>query len=220
MNFYLVTFTPLCYKNEDGYAIIHNNQPKFVDSSSRREPELESEYPSISSICRADKLTSRLAEGDIIAYISKKWGYSALKNHRRLVAILKIIKKCENHEEAAQFYKAKNLKIPSNCIVNGSQPYERQYIGLDCYDEQKYKDRVNDYPLYFICKHIYHDLLGTIQLHDAHMKNIFGETDPPTENPPAREITELEKLVDFANEYLIEKEKISLGSWFEIKFKK
>jgi hypothetical protein len=27
------------------------------------------------------------------------------------------------------------------------------------------------------------------------MKNIFGEINPPTENPPAREISELEKLV-------------------------
>lgn len=107
MRFYINSFRPLCFKNEDGFAIIHYDQPKYVDSSSRREPELESEYPSITSICRGDKFVSRLDEGDIVAYYTKKGRYSGLRTeHRRLVTILRIIKKCVTHGEAADWYKA------------------------------------------------------------------------------------------------------------------
>lgn len=87
---------------------MQHEHPSFVDASCRREPDFESEYPSISCVCHGDKFAPRLIEGDRVAFLTVK-----LKLPRdraacyRFVAALHVMKRFESHAEAAEWYRAK-----------------------------------------------------------------------------------------------------------------
>jgi len=49
--------------------------PPFIDSSCRREPDLESRSPSISALCRRTKFAPRLYPTDRVVYITTKGRY-------------------------------------------------------------------------------------------------------------------------------------------------
>jgi hypothetical protein len=107
---YLASFKPLNINKYGQVAVETFGLPPYVDCSCRREPDLESRYPSISALCHFTKLAPRLHEGDSVVYITVKGKYPPL-NHRhwRLVAIMKVRNRFESHEDAAAWYKAKNL---------------------------------------------------------------------------------------------------------------
>ena len=74
-NIYLNSFRPLC-KNEIGRrAIIRYNHHPYIDASCRREPDLESVFPTISSICRQGHFAPRPRMVDIVVYITGKQKY-------------------------------------------------------------------------------------------------------------------------------------------------
>lgn len=60
--FYLVTYRPLAYSVAGRKAAEAHGIPPFVDGSIRREPDLESAYPSISCLCRTARFAPRLRE--------------------------------------------------------------------------------------------------------------------------------------------------------------
>jgi hypothetical protein len=55
----------------DGAPLSTANYPPFIDASCRREPDLESRYPSITALCREGHFAPHLHEGDVVAYMTK-----------------------------------------------------------------------------------------------------------------------------------------------------
>lgn len=197
MSIYLVSYKPLCNEKQGKEAIEENGQYNFVDHSFRREPELESEYPGISSICRGRNFAPRLEEDDVIVYITVKGKHikGINEKHWCITAILRVMKKCNSHDEASKWYLNQGLKIPSNCIVDGSNPLPNEYTALSYSraDEEKYRKNVTQYPQYLICEAEYKELKFPHKINDNDMKSIFNRI-PPTQTPTTITLDELDKL--------------------------
>jgi hypothetical protein len=90
-SFYLVTYRPMAYTRRGREAAREFNIPLFADGSCRREPDLERDYPSITTLCRGERFAPRLERGDRVAYIAKKAWYEGVDEaHWRLAAILSV----------------------------------------------------------------------------------------------------------------------------------
>lgn len=90
------------------------------DGSIRREPDLKSQYPGVSGLCRPRSMSDiGLKEGDIIIYKTNKTHY--------LTAILRAVKKLDSHEEAKEWYENKNIVVPSNCILEPHLPIKKTH---------------------------------------------------------------------------------------------
>lgn len=127
MSIFLNSFEPLvkfkqCHKAIEKYGI-----PPFVDRSCRREPDFESQFPMISSLCRGAVFVTRLNRNDIVIYRSNKGKYRTDKSHWLIVAILKVLEILPNHEDAAKWYRERFLSLPSNCMVSGTRPLPRTH---------------------------------------------------------------------------------------------
>lgn len=118
----LVSYRPLCL-NEFGIAAIkaHNLIP-FIDSSCRREPDLELMNPSITSLCRKGKFAPHLKVGDIIVYLTIPAKFKCSReylgtNTYNLTAVLEVIKVFTCHSAASNWYISNGQSIPSNCMI-------------------------------------------------------------------------------------------------------
>jgi hypothetical protein len=161
----------------------------FVDSSCRREPDLESEYPSISSACRREKFAPRLGEGDIIVYSTKCLLRDGIKA-RRMVAVLRVIRSFRPsakvtgkkvHEEAANWYQVKSLPFPSNCFLDGNPPKSMEetdggggWRNVQEWDNFYVSDRIQPYGHFHICEKIFCDLSHPIPFTDEDLERWFG----------------------------------------------
>lgn len=197
---YLVSYKPLLFNKQGQKAIEEYQIPPYVDGSCRREPNFESEYPSITSLCRGEKFAPRLQAGDSVVYITVKKMYPPYKNaHWRLVAILNVIEKFETHQNAAEWYQSKGLKIPSNCMVNGNLPveYEKTFGPIPANRfgqiedkseiirlwDQRYKEKAQKSGTFLICKPMFLELHNPPVLTDETLLEIFAKI-PATRNPP------------------------------------
>jgi hypothetical protein len=131
---YLNTYTPLARSVAGREASLRFTLPPFIDGSIRREPDLQHDWPAISCLCRAGKFAPRLQLGDIVAYMTctgnwHKPGDEAAPRNRRLTAVLRVEALCKSHEDAAAWYTARKLPLPSNCMVpgNDAQALERSH---------------------------------------------------------------------------------------------
>src|SRR5947207_14664766 len=101
MTIHLVTYRPLNSRPAGREAIKKHHLPPYVDGGCRREPDLQSAFPSISAVCRGANFAPRLKEGDTVVYIT-------FLNHKedqwRLTDILKVQERFESHQEAATWY--------------------------------------------------------------------------------------------------------------------
>lgn len=118
---YLVTFHPLCSTARGRQAIRVAKLPAFIDGSCRREPDLESEHPSITSLCRAGKFAPRLRKNDRVLYMTVKGHYRGVEG-RALVAALEVTHVFPSHQRAARWYRGQGLTLPSNCMVPANGP--------------------------------------------------------------------------------------------------
>src|ERR1043166_992916 len=99
---YINSYRPLVSTAEGRRASEKHRVPPFVDGSIRREPDLEHAFPSITCLCRAKQFTPRLHVGDYIAFMTVKGSYDRRTEHRRLTAVLEVLKVRPNHSEAAK----------------------------------------------------------------------------------------------------------------------
>lgn len=93
----LSSFYPLCMSEIGMNAIEKYGYPPFIDSSCRREPDFENEYPSITVLCRQRKFAPILCQNDIVVYITVKGKWFKDYGHRRLIAILEVTEKKHSH---------------------------------------------------------------------------------------------------------------------------
>ncbi|RYC70029.1 hypothetical protein [Spirosoma sordidisoli] len=214
---YLVSYRPICQNKAGRQAVKLFNYPPYIDGSCRREPDFESNYPSITALCRAGKFAPKLQVGDTVIYISCKGNYPPRKDpHWRLVAILNIAKRFETHEEAAYWYKSSNIPLPSNCMVAGNEPLTfaqtnqrfpeelAKRMEPNVTDEYKvkkwnqaYNKRAHEHKVFLACSIEYLELTSPVSLTYDQLTELFGKI-PGTQNPKKISIEQLNQLRSFS----------------------
>jgi len=205
----LVTFKPLCFNKQGRTAIQRYGFPPYIDASCRREPNLQSAYPSITALCRANLLAPKLEEGDEVAYITKQGAYKPHRfAHWRLVAILRVHRRFNSHEDAAAWYGEQGLPLPSNCMVSGNVPLPFDMtggfppkvaktganvdVGMRLWDKD-YKERAKEWSVFVVCEASFLDLYEPPVITREMMSGIFGGT-PQTQNPQPIKAEQFEAL--------------------------
>lgn len=214
---FLATYRPLVMNSKGQHAIRQFDLPPFIDGSCRREPDFESAFPSITATCRAGHFAPRLVEGDRIAYLTVKGKYlDDLVKGQRLVAVLRVVKRFESHDEAADWYKEQNQPPPSNCFVHGNAPKPFERTNGNPPKEVKeqlssavdltrairlwdwtYRKRVSKYPVFLATVAEFLDLIHPPQILEAHICAIFGNV-PSTLNPPRKSCEQIDQLQQLA----------------------
>jgi hypothetical protein len=198
MNVFLSTFRPLLRNRAGRQAIAKFDLPPYVDSSCRREPDLEHVFPSVSALCHGKLFAPRLHERDVVAFITKKDWYGAYReSHWRLVAIVRVVRRFQTHADAADWYQNRDLTLPSNCIVPGNPPLplertDRYYSDLHEW-ELGYRLRARRCGTFLACEPIHRSLYEPPIITEAIMRETFGRI-PGTRNPPQIEASQLARL--------------------------
>ena len=199
---FLCSFRPLAASPPGRAAARQFNLPPFIDASCRREPDLQSRYPSISALCRKQYFAPRLRPGDRIVYITVKRAYTGPHEpHRHLVAILEVKHSFNTHRDAAAWYRGQGAAPPSNCMVFGNPPQpldhtDRFHPALRRWDAE-YRLRARKWGIFHACASLFLDLHTPPTLTDADLKRIFGSV-PATQTPPAITEEQLNRLKTLA----------------------
>ena len=200
---YLSSYRPLVMNGRGKSAICRFGIPPFVDYSCRREPDFESRFTSITALCRGSNFAPRLNESDIVIYMTVKGKYAGFDgSHRRLTAILKVIKRFESHQLAAEWYQDSGLDLPGNCMVRTNAPLgldetsnPDHYCSARRWDALYWK-RSREIGVFLACKPLFLELRSPPVVSEEMLCAAFGRV-PGTQNPPAindleyRKITEL-----------------------------
>jgi hypothetical protein len=194
---YINQFRPLAETLHGRNAIAKHNLPPFIDASCRREPDLESQFPSITAICREEYFAPRLQEGDVVAYMTKDIVYPPeTESARRLVAVLRVEKSwlehrsqrgLEAHTQAAAWYQRQGLPVPSNCMVSdeGRMSMDR----TDCFKsdledwDAVYRLRAIKCGAFHACEKIFCDVNNPPRLTNPQLLEWF-RTIPDTRSLP------------------------------------
>ena len=120
---FVATFHPLVRTKAGREASSRLAIPPFVDGSCRREPDFESAFPAITALCRGGNFAPRLQPGDAVAYLTVRGRYLHDKVPGwRIVSVLRVLERFESHHAAAEWYAARNIPLPNNCLVPGNPP--------------------------------------------------------------------------------------------------
>jgi hypothetical protein len=187
MTFYLSEFRPLAERSTGRDAVAMYNLPPFIDASCRREPDLESEFPSITALCREGRLASIVGPGDVVGFMTKELEYPlGSARTRRLVAVLRVRESwlehrprrgLDAHAAAAKWYGQMNLPVPSNCMVNdgGRKPLnqtDRYKPDLDDWDAG-YLVRAKRCGAFHACEKEYCDIQDPPRLANRQLNEWF-----------------------------------------------
>lgn len=195
-NRYLVTYRPLVLTRMGRRAVKDHGLPPFIDGSCRREPDFESAYPSITALCRGSRFAPRLQPGDRIVYITTKGSYlERRERHWRLTAVLRVLHRFPSHEQAASWYRERDLSPPSNCMVTGNPPLPLKLTSgaakkfgddperaLRLWD-YSYRQRARENSVLIACTPMFLELQKPPAITEPAMKHAFGRI-PGTQNPP------------------------------------
>ncbi len=118
------TYRPMALTDIGRKRALEHELPAFIDGSFRREPDFQMNHPSISALCRKGHFAPKLDVGHSIVYCAKKEQYKSNTPFWCLVAMLKVIQRFENHNDAAAWYLKNEGRLPSNCMVSGNQPQD------------------------------------------------------------------------------------------------
>ena len=200
---FLCSFRPLSYSVAGRMAVDEHRLPPFIDASCRREPDLESKFPSISALCRKEHFAPRLRVGSKVVYIAKKGHYfRSLDTQWRLVAILEVVHSFPTHQMGSEWYQDKGLPLPSNCMVAGNPPKnleltDRIHPNLPQWDGI-YRQRAKECGVFHVCRKIYLELKHPSAITNKMMMAIFGRI-PSTQTPPSISEKQYERLYRIAN---------------------
>jgi hypothetical protein len=209
---YLVSYRPLAISARGRKIAEKYNFAPFIDSSCRREPDLNHSFPSISALCRAGKFAPKLRVGDEILYITvqSKFGVRSGLSYRA-TAHLEVIEVFSNHLDASKWYLSRNLEIPSNCMIPENPPhplyatvYKFARKEKQLSDEKRlfdwnkgYLRRSKKHGTFVVCKPIWIDLVNPGVLTKSAFVEVFGRM-PGTQNPPTVKSEEISKLLAMA----------------------
>jgi hypothetical protein len=181
------SFRPLVSKPAGRRAAVAFGLPPFIDGSCRREPDFQSAYPSITGLCRKNKLTPRLHVGDHVIYVTTKGRWGGIDEpHRRLVAVLRVRERFADHPHAAQWYSELKLPLPSNCWVDDNLPIPYAQTVQDTPEatwDRDYRARARRYPTFLATDPLFCKLDDPPIVTTAMLLETFGR-EPGTQNPP------------------------------------
>lgn len=192
----LNSYRPLCINEAGREAIVKYDLPPFIDSSCRRDPDLENKYPSTTAVCRGENFVPRVSVDDIVVYMTRTGDYGIYADgYRVMTAVLRIIQIYASHEEAAEWYRAHQVPLPSNCMVPGNPPFPWDHTarvnskGFNDVAEWDafYLARTQRIPVFVRMEKLFCDIYHPPVLPNEILKEIFGKI-PHTQTPP--EITE------------------------------
>ena len=178
---HLVKYSPLNSTEAGQRAVARFGLPPYADGSCRREPDFESQHPSITALCRRSLFAPHLKEGDEVLYLTVKDFYGKTFKHRRVVALLKVLKRFESHPDAARWYAAQGEKLPSNCMVPGNPPLPLTHTtrgASNCAPgcgsatatlkqwNAHYQKRADEVPVFLACKTVWKELTSPAILTD------------------------------------------------------
>ena len=197
---YLASYRPLTMNARGKAAIEDFGLPPYVDHSCRREPDFESQFPSISAICRGSKFAPRINESDLVVYITVMGRYFGYRDtHWRLTAILEVISRFESHREAAEWYQTQGLEPPNNCMIRDNPPRRlaetsnpKNYLRVERWDAL-YRKRIRETPVFLVCRPLFLELDDPPVLTRRFMLQTFGRV-PATRNPPRISVQEYQNL--------------------------
>jgi len=186
---YLNSYRPLISRTAGRKAARAYDFPPFIDGSCRREPDFQSQYPSITALCRFTKFAPRLHEDDLIVYTTVKGRYLGEQSpHWRLVAILQVLERFQSHKDAAAWYVNQNLSLPSNCMVEGNppMPLDQTVATHETVEEwdRAYRFRARKCPVFLACTSVHLELYNPPIITPEIMSEVFGRL-PSTQNPPS-----------------------------------
>ena len=160
---YLASYHPLTMNAQGRSAIEDFGLSPYVDHSCRREPDFESQFPSISAICRGSKFAPRINRADLVVYMTVMGRYSGYTGpHWRLTAILEVIKQFKSHDKAAEWYQRQGLGLPSNCMIRGNPPRRLAETSnpknrVERWDAFYWK-RIRETPVFLVCRPLFLEL--------------------------------------------------------------
>jgi hypothetical protein len=199
--YYVNEFRPLAATPTGQKAIEQHHLPPFIDASCRREPDLESAFPSITALCRGKHFAPRLQPGDLVAYMTKDIVYPPkTERTRRLVAVLRVQKTFASHKHAAEWYQQQNLPLPNNCMARGNKP-----LLLDLTDryepdprkwELLYCKRARKHRMFHACEKIFCELVDPPRLTNRQLVEWFGII-PDTRSLPPMPAQDFAKLLQW-----------------------
>jgi hypothetical protein len=216
MTAFLATYRPISSSRTGREAVAQFGIPPFVDASCRREPDFQSPSPSISALCRGRKFAPRLHPGDVVAYLTTKSCHGDLAfRHWRLVAVLRVLHRFEAHDDAAAWYQAQGLAVPSNCVLPDNPPIEFRFTGgpkrLNSLGDPRvepervvrrwdhgYRQRAQDCGVFLATESLYLELHEPATLTEEDL-DIFGGRMPGTQNPPRIEVASIDRLLDLGD---------------------
>lgn len=208
---YIVTYHPISKTSQGRKAVAQYKYPPYIDGSCRREPDLESRYPSITSLCRGNRFVPKLQRGDTILYLSVQGRWEGLQPHWRLVALLRVLRTFPEHNAAATWYEAKGLAQPPNCMTRGSKPLSLSRTAgappdisrhhpnskhLRLWDSG-YKSRAKRTPKFVATKPLHLFLHNPPVLERSQWMDVFGKV-LNTQSPQKVDISEVRKLFKLA----------------------
>jgi len=141
----------------------------FEDASIRTEPNLRHKAPSVSGLCRRNLVVGRSDVGSHLVYVTVKRRYDGRSESVQfLTAILRVLAKLANHEEASAWYQQRGLTLPHNCISADPRETEGALFGYSREKrrrftfneaESNYRERAAKYPTYLVCESLFPNLL-------------------------------------------------------------
>lgn len=202
---FLSSYNPLIKNRRGKYVIEKHGMLPYVDDSCRREPDFESEYPSITALCRGGNFAPRVNESDVVIYITNKGKYPGYPvSHWRLTAILQVKRRFETHTDASKWYTSRGLKIPSNCIVPGNSPLPLGFTSnkdnfptVERWDAV-YRKRVRANGVFLVCKQIFLKLHKPPVITKEILRSAFDRTTAPL-NPPKISGNEYDRFIQLMN---------------------
>lgn len=201
--FFLCSTWPLCKTAGGRKAVVAFGLPPFVNGMSRREPDLEHPRPAITASSRGRNFAPRLRPGDTVLYTTTKgrWG-EVRRPHWRLLAALVVHATFATHEAAADDYRARGLRLPSNLVVDGNAPLpvpltlHHGRLHTDDWDAVC-RERAAASGAVAVCDAYDVDLHAPPVLTPEALLAVFG-TVPNTRTPPEISAAQADRLRDLA----------------------
>jgi hypothetical protein len=187
--------------------------PPFVDGSCRREPDFQSQFPSITATCRAGKFAPRLRVGDRIAYLTVRGRYLDSQTLAwRFVAVLRVTHRFDSHQAAAEWFRGQSLPLPSNCFVEGNPPMPFELTNgnppptikahiADWKPERvvrlwdaSYRSRIASWPAFLVTRCEFLELRHPPEVRASDFLTTLGKI-PATLNPPIVDCRKFSELL-------------------------
>ena len=144
-----------------------------------------------------------LFRSDVVVYMTRTGDYDIYSTGRRvLTAVLEVEEIYPTHEAAAQWYRAKGMTLPSDCMVAGNPPFRwEQTAGVNSRDfdnvaewDAFYQARAERIPVFIRTQALFCEIHHPPVVTNEMLVKVFGKI-LHTQTPPTLTEKQLEELL-------------------------